>query len=57
MKSILAPIFFLLSFIAFFCAVCILIQNKYSESDAVALVGITESAFLIFIAYMINKKN
>lgn len=57
MKSIIAPIFFLLSFVAFFAAVYILIENKYSQSDAVALVGLIESAFLIFIAYMINKKN
>lgn len=57
MKSIIAPIFFLLSFVAFFCAVFILIQNKYSQSDAVALVGLIESAFLLFIALMINRKN
>ena len=57
MKSIIAPIFFLFAFIAFFCAVYILIENKYSQSDAIALVGLTESAFLLFIALMINKKN
>jgi hypothetical protein len=57
MKSIFASIFFLFSFIAFFCAVYILIENKYSQSDAVALVGLIESAFLLFIALMINRKN
>jgi hypothetical protein len=57
MKSIFAPIFFLFSFIAFFCAVYILIENKYSQSDAVALIGLIESAFLLFIALMINRKN
>jgi hypothetical protein len=57
MKNLFFILFMSLSLIAFISSVFILIQNNQQQSESIALIGLIESGFLLFIALMINRKN